>query len=238
MTQPEIRVAADTWPETELEFRAEPDGDGLTFSGYAAVFDSLSDDLGGFREIIRPGAFGESLRARRDIKMFHNHNSDIVLASKKAGTLALIEDERGLLATAKLPDSEWGRSVATAVSRGDISTMSFGFEALRTVEPKDGAARELLNVRLWEVSTVSGWPAYPATTATVRHLADLVDVAEDTMAAALKQLVADDGSLTDEQRDLLMRAIHARTSSRYVPAAVAERQARLAALIERTEIAA
>src|SRR5688572_8331853 len=91
MTQPEIRVAADTWPETELEFRAEADGDGLTFSGYAAVFDSLSDDLGGFREIIRPGAFGESLRARRDIKMFHNHNSDIVLASKKAGTLKLIE---------------------------------------------------------------------------------------------------------------------------------------------------
>lgn len=236
---PTVRVR----PFEAGDFEIREEGDGLTFAGYASVFNSPSDDLGGFREFVAPGAFTRSINSaangKRAIKMFLNHNQDVVLASTRAKTLTLVEDERGLLATARLPENEQGRYVADAVRRGDIDSMSFGFN----VEPKgdswndDRSERTLHAVRLWEVSPVTGWPAYAATTASVRHLADLVEVDNEIMADALKALVAQDGSLTDEQRDLLMKTIHARTSTRYVPAGLAERQARLAALVAQTEAA-
>ena len=98
----EFRVAADVWPTEEVSLRAE--GDGMTFSGYAAVFDSRSEDLGGFTETIRPGAFDKTLGQKRAVKMFWNHNPDIPLGTTRAN-LSLATDERGLLATAKLPET-------------------------------------------------------------------------------------------------------------------------------------
>jgi len=44
--------------------RAEPDGDGLTLEGYAAVFDSpteINERGGTFIERIKPGAFKKTL---------------------------------------------------------------------------------------------------------------------------------------------------------------------------------
>lgn len=237
---PTIRVR----PFEDGDFEIREEGDGLTFSGYASVFNSPSEDLGGFREFIAPGAFTRSINSaangKRTIKMFLNHNQDIVLASTRAKTLNLMEDEVGLKAVARLPDNDTGRYVADALQRRDIDSMSFGFN----VEPKgdswndDRSERTIHAIRLWEVSPVTGWPAYPATSASVRHLAELVEVESTVMAGALQALVAEDGTLTDEQRDLLMKAINARIPSPYVPAGLAERQARLAALIERTEQAA
>lgn len=229
---PTTRASA-MWPSEDFEIRTE--GDGLTFRGYAAVFDSFSEDLGGFRERLAPGAFSRSIKSaatgKRDIKMFLNHNDDIVLASTRAKTLKLIEDERGLLAEANLPDNEWGRPVRDAVSRGDISTMSFGFQ----VEAKgdswntDHTERTLHAVRLWEVSPVTAWPAYPATTASVRHLAEVIGEDEEPLAVAFRVLVAEDEKLTPEQRDLLLRAINARTETPLISASLAERLARLEA---------
>jgi hypothetical protein len=78
------------------EFEVREDTDGMHLEGYAALFDSRSENLGGFTETIRPGAFRASLKARNDIKLLWNHNSDIVLGSTRAGTMTLIEDDRGL----------------------------------------------------------------------------------------------------------------------------------------------
>ena len=74
------------------ELRAD-DGDG-TIQGYAAVFDSPSLNLGGFREIVRPGAFTQSVQ-RDDVRALFNHDPNFVLGRTKSGTLALLEDERG-----------------------------------------------------------------------------------------------------------------------------------------------
>jgi phage head maturation protease len=59
--------------------------------------------------------------------------------------------------------------------RGDVDSMSFGFSVPKggdTWSP-DGATRELREVRLHEVSIVTAFPAYAATTAGVRSLDNL-----------------------------------------------------------------
>ena len=222
----EVRDAATAWPDQDFELRSV--NDGLEFRGYAAVFNSQSEDLGGFRETIMPGAFSRSVNAAKnggkDIKMFLNHNQDVVLDSTRARTLRLTEDERGLLAEATLPDSTWGHPVAEAIRRGDISAMSFGFSVAKNGDSwtPDHTQRTLHEVRLFEVSPVTGWPAYSATNASVRTLIDSIDW-EDEDAA---QRIAD--GLSDTQRDLLLRVLNGRREDPMVSAWVAEQRARLA----------
>ena len=202
----ETRLAIDAWQT--LDFRMEADADGRTFSGYAAVFDSESEDLGGFRETIAPGAFAKTLRERKDDqKMFVNHDQGRLLATRKGGNLHMEEDGYGLHVTAELPDTQDGRDIAVLTARGDIHAMSFGFIPKET-EQLDGGKRIVQRqVKLLEVSPVTAWPAYRATSASVRHLAELVEADEDEMAAAFRTLTGDEGELTPGQRELLERAI-------------------------------
>ena len=151
-----------------LEVRESDDG-GMTFSGYAAVFASPSEPLP-FTETIRSGAFKRSLQSGREVRMFRNHNTDDVLGSTRAGTLRLSEDARGLSVQADLPDTSVGRDLAVLMRRGDVHSMSFGFSVPRGGDAwsDDGQTRELREVILHEVSVVTGFPAYTATTAAVR----------------------------------------------------------------------
>jgi HK97 family phage prohead protease len=219
----EVRVAVDTWPTADLEIRAA--GDGMTFTGYAAVFNSWSEDMFGFREKIEPGAFARSLKRDRNLRMFLNHNSDNVLATTKAGTLSLAEDDKGLRVEAQLPDTQAGRDLSTLMKRGDVDSMSFGFQAIRDKWSEDLTERTLLEVRLFEVSPVTGWPAYPATSATVRHLAELVDEEVEPLEAAFRVLADENGRLTIEQRDLLLRVINVRTDAPLVAPTLASYRA-------------
>ena len=156
----------------DFELREVQESNGMTFEGYAAVFNSPSQPIGGqFTEYVAPGAFKRSLQARNDIKLLWNHDIGQVLGSTRAGTLTLVEDSRGLKAIAQLPDTQLGRDTAVLLKRGDVANMSFGF----TVPAKgdawsdDGAVRTLNSVRLHEVSIVA-FPAYTATTASVRSV--------------------------------------------------------------------
>jgi len=224
----EVRITTEAWPLEELTIRAE--GDGMTFKGYAAVFDSWSDDLGGFREKIRPGAFAKTLSEKRAIKMFWNHNTDIPLASTR-GSLTLTEDDKGLLAEAKLPDTTAGRDMAKLIADKTVDSMSFGFQTIKDAwdkEDSNRAERELIEVRLWEVSPVTGWPAYPKTSASVRELAEAIDAEPDTLAEAFRALREPEGQLTDEQHQLLIALINARHASAVMPVALAEWRERFA----------
>jgi len=195
----------------EFDIRAgEASSDGMSFTGYAAVFNSPSEPLP-FTEIIKGGAFQRSLKSRNEIKLFMNHNTDVVLGSSRAGTLRLTEDSRGLLAEADLPDTTAGRDLSVLMQRGDVNSMSFGF----SVPPRgdswseDGATRELHQVRLHEVSIVTGFPAYQATTASVRSLDILatrtaVDV--DALSDAITRLEAGE-TLEAQHADLISEVV-------------------------------
>jgi HK97 family phage prohead protease len=147
------------------------DGAPTKIAGHAAKFDSLSEDLGGFRERIAPGAFAKSIQSS-DIRALWNHDANIVLGRNKAGTLRLSEDSAGLAFEVDAPDTQLVRDMVMApIARGDVNQCSFGFY---TVDDKwakvDGEwIRTLLECDLLDVSPVT-YPAYPSTDVAVRSL--------------------------------------------------------------------
>lgn len=145
------------------ELRAE-DGEGVgTITGYAAVFDSPSLDLGGFREVVKPGAFATSVQDG-DVRALFNHDPNFVLGRTRSRTLALEEDAHGLRIRVRPPEATWARDLVGSIKRGDISQMSFGFytKADRWETVGEARTRFLLDVELVDVSPVT-FPAYPAT---------------------------------------------------------------------------
>lgn len=143
-------------------------------TGYAAVFDSDSEDLGGFIEQIERGAFKEAIE-RSDVRALFNHDDNFILARTASGTLKLYEDERGLKYEFEAPKTTAGNDLLEMIKRGDISQSSFGF----TVEEddwsnRDGMAfRKIKKVkRLYDVSPVT-FPAYPEASVAVRKLEQL-----------------------------------------------------------------
>lgn len=192
----------------DIEIRDAVTGDGMGFRGYAAIFDSPSEPLP-FIERIKPGAFARSLKSRNEIKMFVNHDMGRVIGSRRAGTLRLTEDAKGLAVDADLPDTTDGRDLSVLLQRGDVNSMSFGFSVPRGGDffNAAGTERELRDVRLHEVSVVTGFPAYTATSAYVRSLDAL---SEKTGLDAVRmndaitklesgeELSADDAALLDE----------------------------------------
>jgi hypothetical protein len=141
--------------------------------GHAAVFNQLSEDLGGFREKIDKGAFSKTI-SESDIRALHNHDSNYVWGRNKSGTLKLSEDDHGLAIDITPPDAQWARDVKASIDRGDINQMSFGFNTIKDEwdnSTKDNVTRTLKEVRLFDVSTVT-YPAYPQTSVAVRAMLD------------------------------------------------------------------
>jgi HK97 family phage prohead protease len=185
--------------------------DGMSFTGYAAVFNSNSEPLP-FTERILPGAFKRSLKSRNEVKLFKNHNMDEVLASTRSKTLSLIEDSTGLLAQATLPDTSAGRDLAVLMKRGDVHSMSFGFSVPKDGDSwsKDGRKRSLNEIRLHEVSVVTGFPAYKDTTATVRtidYLANRTNVDPDKLSDAIMALENGE-TLNEDSAQLIVEVVN------------------------------
>jgi HK97 family phage prohead protease len=203
----EEKVETRRFTSNDFELRADSQGNGMSFTGYAAVFDSPSEPLP-FIERIAPGAFTKSLKSRNNVRMYMNHDSSMLLATTRAKTLRLSEDSKGLLVDASLPDTSVGRDLSVLMQRGDVSSMSFGFSVPSggDIWSDDGQSRELRQIKLYEVSVVTGFPAYTSTTASVRSLDALsirtgIDV--DQLAAAITNLEA--GETLSADHAMLLR---------------------------------
>jgi HK97 family phage prohead protease len=137
---------------------------------------------------------------------YYNHNSSQVLASTRAGTLRLEEDERGLKVSASIAPTSYGRDAKILVERGDVTGFSFGFSMPSRGGDEwnsDGTQRILKSVRLFEVSLV-GSPAYSETngTATIRGLdmiAERAEVDPDALADALLKIENGEDITTDDR---------------------------------------
>jgi hypothetical protein len=151
------------------ELRAKRDGQPLGVVGYAAVFDQLSKDLGGFREKIASGTFASAITEKQDVRCLFNHDVNHVLGRTTSGTLRLLEDSIGLEFDCDFPDNTFSRDLIASIKRGDISQCSFSFRCVEDDWSPDNAIRTLRDVDLLDVSPVT-FPAYPQTSLDARAL--------------------------------------------------------------------
>lgn len=173
-----------------VELRAT-DGKDPSITGHAAVFDSWSEDLGGFVERIQRGAFRKALGRSADAKLLWEHDPRWTLASLSGGTLRLAEDATGLGVDATPADVSYYRDLRTLMERGDVHQMSFGFtvaEGGDVWEERDGkVTRTITEVdRIYDVSIVA-FPAYPATAAAARSLDAATDQVVEKVVRALSK---------------------------------------------------
>jgi HK97 family phage prohead protease len=146
--------------------------DKLTIGGYAAKFDRMSQNLGGFVEVIRSGFFNKS---RGDgwpgVLARHNHDDNMLLGTTGAGTLRLAVDEIGLDYAVDLPQTR--ADVYELVQRQDVRQSSFAFIAYEddwTTSDQGFPLRSLVSGKLIDVASVNT-PAYEDTSTGLRSLA-------------------------------------------------------------------
>ena len=161
----------------EMRVKAD-EGERKKIVGYAAKFNSLSEEMWGFREQIAPGAFTEALK-KSDVRALFNHDPNYVLGRQSAGTVSLTEDDVGLHYEIDPPDTQWARDIVSSIERGDIAESSFAFSMSGGVEEWDDTATPAIRTiksvgNLYDVSPVT-YPAYPEATTGVRSHKEIFD---------------------------------------------------------------
>lgn len=184
------------------EVRADPggEGQGAKIIGYGATFNSLSENLGGFREIIKPGAFDSVMQD--DVRGLFNHDPNFVLGRTKSGTLRLTLDDTGLRYEIDAPDTQTVRDLVLApLQRGDIDGSSFNFRVAHDGErwhyDDDGLLiREITKfARLYDVGPVA-FPAYPDSAAASRSM-------QEYLATEARALAAEDRERRERELNLI-----------------------------------
>lgn len=160
MKKPQKRYAP-----TSFEVREAADGT-IGFRGYAAVYNQVS-----YGEVIRPGAFDDSLSRDPDVRMRVNHDG-VPIARTKSGTLKLSTDDHGLLAEVESldPENPTVKELISAMNRKDIDQMSFA--GWFTEAPRnDEGLREVFQIEIndGDVAIVTV-PWYDETEATLSSL--------------------------------------------------------------------
>jgi len=143
----------------------------LVLTGMPVVFDTptkINDLAGSYTEIITRNALdGVNLE---DTRLLYNHDFSKIPLARTPKTMQLSINEQGLHMRAVLPNTEEGRSIYTAVQRGDLTGMSFSFKC-----DKDGShydaktnTRTISKIsKIYECSIVP-FPAYQTTSVEAR----------------------------------------------------------------------
>ena len=150
--------------------------------GVAIAYGPRSKNLGGFTEIIEPGAFDHILaRRKQDVVALFNHDPNQVLGRTTAGTLRLWSDERALrYEVDPLPNTQLARDLLENCRLGNISGSSFAFtvekDGERYEEDDDGnITRHITRASgLFDVSPVTN-PAYESATVSVRSFNEYIE---------------------------------------------------------------
>lgn len=135
-------------------------GSKRTIEGYAAVFDTYSQNLGGFIETIERSAFSKTVQ-EADVRALYNHDENFVLGRNKSGTLDLSIDSSGLYYRIDPPDTTYATDLMAIMERGDVTQSSFAFFTVKDnwAEGDNLPIRSLIEVGLVDVSPVV-YPAY------------------------------------------------------------------------------
>lgn len=171
-----VEIRATREPAGRIEVRAAAGDLPPALTGYAAVFNRASQNLGGFVEQVDPAAFNKSLADNVPVMARYNHDDNYLLGTSAAGTLTLGVDGTGLRYTVEVPDTTAGRDVLALAARGDLVHSSFAFQTLDdewSLTENNFPLRTLLGVQLVDVAPVNN-PAYRDATVGIRSLSERV----------------------------------------------------------------
>lgn len=145
----------------KTEIRAMEEEGKKYLSGFIP-YNSRSEDMG-FYEIIAPGAFTKSLQESKQIFALWSHSDRMVLGNTANGTLTFTDTPTGLYAQVELNDTTYAEDAWKQIQSGNVTTMSFGFSAIKEDMDYENNTRVLIEVRLYEVSFGVTFPAYTET---------------------------------------------------------------------------
>jgi HK97 family phage prohead protease len=198
-------------PMTGVEARAKEDGS-FRFGGLAAVFDELSQNLGGFRERIDRGAFRKVLKTDPDVRALFNHDPSRLLARTTNNTLRLKEVPKGLEYDADAAPTTYAADLRILLDRGDVDQSSFAFRIAPggdswDEDPETGGLIRTIHEfgELFDVSPVTD-PAYTQTTSGLRSLIG-DDPSHEEVRTVAHQIHRGEMEATAEQRTQIDRAL-------------------------------
>ncbi|UCG30038.1 MAG: HK97 family phage prohead protease [candidate division WOR-3 bacterium] len=188
----------------QREFRMEnAEQEGNTIRGYAAVYNSDSEWMGGFYEQIATGAFDNVLD--NDVRAYFNHDENLLLGRVSSGTLRIGTDKRGLYYEVDLPNTTYANDLVELMKRGDVNQSSFAFLIDEDRwEQRDGKTYRIIEKvsRLLDVSPVSQ-PAYPDATSELKR--DLeTETKEEIETAAVEDTASEAVETKEEDSNLYL----------------------------------
>lgn len=186
--------------QTEIKMGAEG---GLTFSGYASVFEGLDS----YGDTIKAGAYKNTLVDRdRPVQLRWNHYGPVI-----GKFTEMYEDEKGLFVTGELTKGHSVAEDAAALLRhGAISGLSIGYVVKDSTQ--NGVVRELKDIELHEISVVETPADNAAHIASVKSATKLKDVEQYLRLKGLSQaesteIVATVGRIHGEREALKEKAV-------------------------------
>lgn len=191
MTEPKKEIRA-----FNFEVRAEQNEEhGHFLTGQPIVFNERTD-LGWYDEIIESGALTDT--DLRDVRFLVNHNTDMIPLARSRNNnanstmqLEVVDDGMNIRVDLDTENNSDARSLYSAVERGDISGMSFMFIVRDDAWDDANTDHPVRHVRaidrVMEVSAVT-WPAYEATSISVRGLSEALDSAKESLESERARL--------------------------------------------------
>ena len=181
----------------ENRFETKEDGQEVVV-GYGSIWNSRSENLGGFYEYISPSAITEETIAKSDVRALINHDPNLVLARSTAGNLNLSVDEKGLRYEFSIPETSYGKDLAINMKNGNINQSSFAFTVGSDEWSTDEDGNDIRTItsieKLYDVSPVT-YPAYS------QAESDLV-VAQRGLA-----MYKENKEIKEEENDLVARSL-------------------------------
>ncbi len=160
--------------------------DSRTISGYASKYETLSKDLGGFKEIIKRGAFKNAINSA-DIIANINHDDKLILA-RSQNNLTLKEDPIGLYFELDVPETTYGNDLLVNVRAGNVSKCSFAFTVKNDSWEKENGIpiRSIHEIRQLHDVAIVTIPAYEDTSVAIRSLKQIHGVDQQTASRVKK----------------------------------------------------
>lgn len=200
----EAEVRKSSVVKEQREFRMEnAEQNGNTIRGYAAIYNSDSEWMGGFYEQIETGAFDDVLD--NDVRAYFNHDENLLLGRVSSGTLRISTDKRGLFYEVDLPNTTYANDLVELMKRGDVNQSSFAFLIEKDRwEQRGGTTYRIIEKvsRLLDVSPVAQ-PAYPDATSELKR--DLeTETKEKAKAASVENTESENVETKADDSDLYL----------------------------------